>query len=250
MNELFESLDINDEKKVVLSEAFDKAVLAKSVELMDEHVETKVEEAKEVLEEEYAEKVENLEDTLDGYMTSVVEEFVAGQETSFTAQIQDEKAKKLLEMFDAMLTVAGVTMSDISESRSDRDIAEDANSLENQLKRSEDRMAELHDDLIESRKEADKFLKAGIIAETKDGLTMVESDKFERLAEMVTFERTASYSDALDTIKESIIDSRDESFNESTSTTVSTAGQIKLPGEAFKQTTVDVAAATDFSAYV
>ena len=122
MNELFESLDINDDKKTQLTEAYDKAVLAKSIELMEEHVEEKVNEAKVVLEEEFAEKVEVLEDTLDGYMTSVVEEFVAENAPSYEAQITDEKSKKLLEMFDAMLTVAGVTLSDINEARSDRDI--------------------------------------------------------------------------------------------------------------------------------
>lgn len=244
-NELFESLDLKDEMKVQLSEAFDKAVLTKSVELMDEHVATKVEEAKVVLEEEYTEKVEDLEDTLDGYMTSVVEEFVAENAPSYETQIDDEKTKKLLEMFDAMLTVAGVTMSDINESRSERDINEDANSLENQIERLDKRLSEKEGDLAKSRREADKFLKAGVIAETKEGLTMVEGDKFEKLAEMVTFSRDETYTTALDTIKESIVDSRDDSFNESTST-----GIIKLPSDSFKSKDVDVKAATDFSKYV
>ncbi len=248
MNELFESLDINDEMKANLSEAFDKAVLAKSVEMMDEHVETKVNEAKEVLEEEYAEKVENLEDTLDGYMTSVVEEFVTENAASYEAQIQDEKSKKLLEMFDAMLTVAGVTMTDINESKSDRDIAEDYNSLENQIERLDKRLSEKEGDLAKSRREANKFLQAGIIAETKEGLTLVEGEKFEKLAEMVSFERSEKYAGHLDALKESIIDSRDDSFNESVIT--ESTPSIKLPGEAFKSSKVDVKAATDFSQYV
>jgi len=245
MENLFEGLDISEDVKVKMEEAFDKAVLAKSVELMDEHVEVKVAEAKELLEAEYAEKVENLEDTLDGYMTSVVEEFVANNAPVYAAQILDEKAKKLLEMFDAMCTVAGVKMIDIQEARSERDINEDANSLENQLARMEERMGELQDDLIASRKEADSFLKAGVIAETKEGLTMLEAEKFERLAEMVTFSRTQEYTDALDTIKESIIDSRDESFTES-----SIEKEVQLPSGAYKAKEVDIKKATDFSAYV
>lgn len=246
MNELFESLDINEDMKANLAEAFDKAVLAKSVEMMDEHVETKVEEAKTLMEAEYAEKVEGLEDTLDGYMTSVVEEFIAEQKSSYEAEILDEKAKKLLEMFDSMLTVAGVAMTDINEARSDRDIAEDADSLENQIERLDKRLSEKEADLHESRKEADKYLKAGFIAESKKGLTMVESDKFEKLAEMVTFERSEKYADALDTIKESILDSREEKFNES----LVNAESGELPTKAFKPQEVDAKSAMDFSKYV
>jgi len=244
MNELFESLDINEDMKANLSEAFDKAVLTKSVEMMDEHVETKVEEAKTLLEAEYVEKVDALEDTLDGYMTSVVEEFVNEQKSSYEAEIVDEKAKKILEMFDSLLTVAGVTLTDIQEAKSERDIAEDENSLENQVARLDKRLSEKEADLHEARKESDKFLKAGFIAESKKGLTLVEGEKFEKLAEMVTFERSESYASHLDTIKESIIDGRSESFVESVES------NNALPSKAFKPQEVDVAVAMDFSKYV
>lgn len=244
MNELFESLDINEDMKANLSEAFDKAVLVKSVELMDEHVEAKVGEAKSLLETEYAEKVEALEDTLDGYMTSVVEEFVESQKSTYEAEILDEKAKKIVEMFGSMLTIAGVAVADINEARTERDINEDANSLESQIERLDKRLSEKEADLHESRKEADKYLKAGFIAETKKGLTMVEADKFEKLAEMVTFERSEKYAVALDTIKESILDSREESFNEDTLEGGS------LPEKAFKPQEVDMASAMDYSKYV
>ena len=247
MNELFESLEINDEMKAQLSESFDKAVMAKSVEMMDEHVETKVAEKAELLEEEYAEKVENLEDTLDGYMTSVVEEFVAQNAPMYEAEILDEKAKKLLEMFDAMMVIGGVTLTDISEARSERDIKEDADSIENQLDRATSRLAEKESDLAEARRESDKYLKAGIIAETAKGLTLVESDKFEKLSEMITFERSEGYVSALETLKESIVDSRSETF---VSVDESIATGDALPKSAYKSEVVDVKAATDFSQYV
>lgn len=241
MNDLFESLDINDEMKTQLSEAFDKAVMKKSVEMMDEHVETKVAEARELLEEEYAEKVEALEDTLDGYMTSVVEEFEAKYAPVYESQIQDEKAKKLLEMFDSMLVVAGVTMQEINEAKTEKEINENENSLENQIKRLSDRLSEKEDDLAEARKEANKFLKEGIIAEISKDLSMVESDKFEKLANMVTFSRDKKYVDALDTIKASILESRtEEEMTES----------VRLPKDSFKSSSVDAKAAVDFSKYV
>ena len=39
---LFESMDISEDQKVELQEAFEKAVLKKTTEMLDEHVETKV----------------------------------------------------------------------------------------------------------------------------------------------------------------------------------------------------------------
>jgi len=243
---LFEGMDLPEEKVSQLTEAFDKAVLAKSVELMEDHVETKVNEAKVVLEEEFAEKVEVLEDTLDGYMTSVVEEFISENAPSYEAQIQDEKAKKLLEMFDAMLTIGGVTLTDINESRSERDIREDENSLENRLAKVDSRLSEKEAELHESRKEANKYLKAGVIAETKSDLTLVEGEKFEKLAEMVTFSRDEKYVNALDTIKDSIVESRGDDFNITEERIV----ESKLPQGAYKSEVVDVKAATDFSAYL
>lgn len=241
MNTLFESLDIDDTKKDQLTEAFDKAVLTKSVEMMDEHVETKVNEAKEILEAEYAEKVEALEDTVDGYLTSVVEEFNDKYTPVYEAEIQDAKAKQLLEMFDKMLIVTGVEMSDISEARSARDIELDESSLENQIKRLDARLSEKEADLAESRKEANSFLKGGVIAETAKGLSVVEAGKFEKLAEMVTFTRDDSYVAALDTIKESILDARVEEV---------VVEGVVLPAGSFKSEEVSAKDATDFNKYV
>lgn len=241
MNELFESLNINDEMKTQLSEAFDKAVMKKSVELLDEHVESKVAEAKELLEAEFSEKIENLEDTLDGYMTSVVEEFVTSQASIYEAEIQDEKAKKLLEMFDSMLKVSGVSMVEIQEAKLAKEILEDDSSLENQVRRLSDRLSEKEDDLAEARKEANKFLKDGIIAEVSTGLSILEADKFLKLANMVTFSRDKKYIDALDTLKTSIVETRTED---------QVLESIKLPLNSFKSQEVDVSKASDFSKYV
>jgi len=243
MEQLFESLDIdlNEETKTKLAESFDKAVMSRTVELMDSHVETKVNEAREVLEEEYQEKIENLEDSLDGYLQSVVEEFVEENQPVYESQIQEEKAKTLLEMFDSMLKVAGVTMLDINESHSEY---HDENDASAKLERMEEKYNDLSEKLVESRREADKYLKGGVILEMTEGLSMLEKEKFEKLAEMVTFTKDESFVTSLETIKESIIDQRkdkdkmDESFDG------------KLPETAYVEKKVDLKKATDFSAYI
>jgi hypothetical protein len=243
MEQLFESLDIdlNEETKTKLAEAFDKAVMSKTVELMDEHVETKVNEAKEVLEEEYQEKIENLEDSLDGYLQSLVEEFIQENQPVYESQINEEKTKTLLEMFDAMLKVAGVQMLDINEAHSEY---HDENDASAKLDRLEEKYNDISEKLVETRREADEFLKGGVILEMKQGLSMLEAEKFAKLAEMVTFSRDEAFVNSLETIKESIIEQRteenkmDESFDG------------KLPETAYVEKKVDVKAATNFGQYI
>ena len=243
MEQLFESLniDINEETKAKLAEAFDRAVMSKTVELMEEHVETRVAEEVEKLEEEYQEKVEDLENSLDGYLQSVVEEFIEENQPVYEAQINEEKSIALLEMFDNMLKIAGVSMLDINEAHSDY---HEENDVSAKLERMEEKYNELSDKLVEARKEADKYLKAGVIMEMKQGLSMLEAEKFERLAEMVTFTRDESFVNSLETIKESIIDQRsddskmDESFD------------AKLPDTAYVQKKVDTKAAYNFDKYL
>jgi hypothetical protein len=240
MEELFESLELNEETKTKLAEAFDKAVMAKTVELLDEHVEVKLKEERELLEEEYQEKVEALENTLDGYLQSVVEEFVEENKPVYEAQIQEEKVKTLLEMFDSMLKVAGVTMVDINEAHEEY---HEENDIENRLARLEEKLNQKQEELQEARKEADQYLKSGVILEMKEGLTLLEAEKFEKLAEMVTFTRDESYVNALETIKESIVDSREE--NEKIEESFG-----KLPEGTFKETKLDPKKVMDISKYV
>jgi len=242
MDTLFESMDIDAETKQSLQEAFDKAVVKKTTELMEDHVESQVNEAKEILEAEFAEKVENLEDTLDGYLSSVVEEFVAENAPSYESQITEEKTKTLLEMFDAMLTVAGVTMTEISEAKAEKDQTEIEASAEYRAEKLDEKVSELVEEVIAAKREADKFLKAGIMAECKAELTMIEGDKFDKLAEMVSFERTEGYVENLEMIAESIVENRVADFNES--------APAQLPTGAFSKKEVSVADAMDYSKYV
>lgn len=243
MNELFESMDIDKEQKVALQEAFDKAVLKEATSLLDEHVEKMVNEKVEVLEEEYKEKITLLEDSLDGYLDTVVEEFIAENAPAYEAQISDEKAKTLLEMFDNMVKVVGVDMLTINEAKAEKDAAEYDASAEAQVAKLTDKVADMADKLVEAKREADKYLQAGIINEAKEGLTVLEASKFEKLAEMVAFERSSEYLEKIETIKESIIDSRSEDFVEEK--------EAKLPGDAFKAPAgVDAKEAMDFSKYL
>jgi hypothetical protein len=236
LHPLFESMDIDTEMKAELSEAFDKAVLETVTEKMDEYVDTKLTEETLRLDEEYKEKVEYLTEALDGYMDTVVEEFIEENAPIFEAQIEEEKTKTLLETFDKMVKVLGVDMLTIAE-------AKDEASMETEVNNLNEEVSTLADKLVESRREADKYLKAGLIAEMATDLTVLEAEKFEKLAEMVEFSRTSMYAEKLETIKESILDSRGEDFKMD--------DKAELPGTAFKQPEVPtVEQALDFAKYV
>jgi hypothetical protein len=236
LNPIFESMDIDAEMKAELSEAFETAVLETVTEKMDAYVDSKLTEETLKLEEAYKEKVEYLTEALDGYLDTVVEEFVEENAPMYEAQIEEEKTKTLLEAFDTMVKVLGVDMMTIAE-------AKDESSAEARVQTLEEEVSNLADKVVEAKRESDKYLKAGLIQEMKEGLTILEGEKFEKLADMVEFNRDVSYVEKLETIKESIQDARGEDFKMDE--------KAELPDVAFKQPEVpSVKDATDFSKYI
>lgn len=240
---MFEAMSIDQDKKVELQESFDKAVLVKTTELMESYVEEQINEKEEILKEEYAEKVTMLESSLDGYLDTVVEEFITENAPSYEAQIQDEKSKSLLELFDKMVELTGTEMLSIQEAKQTLDEAAIEETAAFKVDTLEEKVSELADRLVEAKRESDKYLQSGLLNEMKEGLSMLEGEKFEKIASLVPFDRSASYLDKLETLKESIIDSRSEDSE--------VPADVALPQAAFRQDTkVDSAAALDYSKYV
>jgi hypothetical protein len=241
LNPIFESMDIPLETKTSLQEAFDKAVLSEVTEKMDEYVDKKLTEEKTRLEEEFKDHKEYLTEALDGYLDTVVEEFVQENAPEYERQIDEAKASTLLELFDNMVKIVGVDMMTIAEAKEDQD---EVNTLTEAKETLEEEVSSMADKLIEAKREADKYLKTGLIAEMAQDLSILESEKFEKLADMVEFSRNPEYVQKLETIRESIIDSRSSDFTLDSKDT-------KLPGTAFKQPdTPTVEDALDFSRFV
>lgn len=240
---MFESMDIEQEAKIELQEAFDNAVLAKTTEKLDEYVETQMNEKEEILKEEYKEKLELLESSLDGYLDSVVTDFISENAPSYEAQIADEKTKSLLEMFDKMCVLAGTEMLSIQENKTQIDEAAYEETAEYRVQGLEAKVSDMADKLAESNREADKYLKDGLINEMKEDLSILEGEKFEKIAGLVPFDRSKSYLDKLETLKESIIDSRVEGATKEE--------EGVLPTVAFRQPEqVDVKDALNFDQYL
>jgi len=211
LEKLFESLDdkvFTADLKNSLTEQFENAVSEKAELIAAERLEEEIEALSEKSErhidflsekaEEFTEmKQTEMVESLDAYMERVVEEFIVEAKESLEESIKNEKADTIIEAFDSMLVAAGVEVAKIVESKDD-------SSTETALKESIEKYDTLIDESIALRAENEQLIKMGVIAELKEGLTLVEADKFTKLAELVEFSKDASYADKLATIRESV----------------------------------------------
>lgn len=183
-----------EEQKLQLEEEI-KSFEEKKVEL-----EEKAEAYKTLIEEkaeEYIEiKMQEMLDNVDKYLDRVIEEFVAEASDKLDESLKGEKADMIIEAFDAMLVATGVEVSKIVE-------AKDNSEVEQKLKESIAKYDSLVEENIELKSNNEKLLKAGIIQDLKEGLSLVEAQKFERMASLIDFSTSEKYLQKLETMKES-----------------------------------------------
>lgn len=227
LKQLFESLDekvFTPELKESLETQFNEAVEAKATVIADERIKDEIDSLNEKSEdhinlleekaEEYTEKrQEELVESLDKYMNRIIEEFISEAKTALDESVKSEKADMIIEAFDTMLIAAGIEVSKIVE-------AKDNSEAEAKLGESVTKYDTLVDENILLKEENDNLIKMGIINEMKEGLSIVESQKFGKLANLVDFSREEAYQTKLETIKESVkgaVDKKeDENLDEST----------------------------------
>ena len=218
LEKLFESLDdkvFTTELKESLSTSFNEAVEVKAIEIAASKVEERETELvleakakeKELVEKAESDKAELLEQ-VDAYLEKVVEEFVVESEEALSENLKAEKADLMIESFDAHIVACGVDVQNIVE-------AKDSSEAETKLAESVEKYDTLIEDNIELEKMNSKLIKMGVIAEMKSDLTLVEAEKFAKLAELVEFSKDATYAEKLDVIKESVKGTKEEVVTES-----------------------------------
>ena len=203
LEKLFESLDekvFTDELKETLEVLFNEAVELKAVELAEAKItelSEKSDESNAKLAKEAEAKEAELLEQVDAYLEKVVAEFVLEAQEKLDAIVISEKADMIIEGFESMLVAGGVSVATIVE-------AKDSADIETKLSESIDKYDELIEDNIAKEKEIANLIKMGVIAEMKEGMSIVEAEKFAKLADIVEFTKDASYAEKLDTLKESI----------------------------------------------
>lgn len=217
ISKLLEALDakvFTVELKESLEAQFNEAVEIKALIL----AEAKIEEATKYLNEKSEQHIEFLSEkadeyvqmkqdemleSLDKFLDRAVEEFVLEAKDALDESIKSERADMIIEAFDSMLTATGVTVAKIVEAKEAQafgDSDSDSAKLEETIKKYD----AVVEEIITLQEENDTLIKMGVIMELKEGLSIVEAEKFEKLAELVEFTKDEKFSEKLATIKESV----------------------------------------------
>jgi hypothetical protein len=225
LEKLFESLDekvFTPELKDALEVQFNEAVEAKAATVADERIEEAVEALNEkseahieflnekadaFVEMKQAEMVESL----DKYLDRIVSEFLSEAQDALDASVKSEKADMVIEAFDSMLTATGVEVAKIVE-------AKDESAVEAKLEESVVKYDSLVEENIALKEENETLIKMGVVNEMKEGLSLVEAEKFEKLAGLVEFTKDEAFAEKLETIKESVkgaVEAKEEELEES-----------------------------------
>ena len=228
---LLESLDkdvFSAEMVEALVVQFNEAVETKAKEIADagltEAIETAVNEALEAKEKELEEKAEGyilealeakekeleekaeayndaklaeINESLDLYLGKVVDEFILESKDRMNESLKAEKADMIIESFEAMITMGAVDVMKIAE-------AKDLSYADAKLSESVTKYDDLMTNYLSLQKDNETLAKLGVINEMKEGLSLVESKKFETLASLVPFSKSDKYAEDLEVIKESV----------------------------------------------
>ena len=220
LEKLFESLDekvFTPELKKALEAQFNEAVETKAESIAEAKIEEEIDSLNEKAEqhveflnkkaEEYiAMKQAEMVESLDKYLERVVDKFVAEAKDLLAESVKSEKADMIIEAFDAMLVATGVQVAKIVE-------AKDETAIETNLAENTAKYDALVEENIALSEENKKLIKMGVISELKEGLSLVEAEKFEKLAELVEFSKSGEFLTKLTTIKESVKGTADKSEN-------------------------------------
>ena len=219
LKELLESLDkevFTEEAIEAVMNQFNEAVEVKAKEIADaaieentklvedkadayiaESIATKEKELEEHMLDYMDKKMAEMNESLDLFLDKVVEEFAIDAEVKLTESLKAEKSDMLIEAFEAMVVAGGMELVKIAE-------AKDETEAETKLAESIKKYDELMVENLEIKKENNDLNKAGFINEMKAGLSLVESQKFEKMAEMIPFTRDEKFTEQLEIIKESV----------------------------------------------
>jgi len=211
LEKLFESLDekvFTAELRESLESQFNEAVELKAASIAEARIEEEIDSLNEKSEshieflnekaDQYVEmKQTEMIDSLDRYLDRVVEEFMSEAKEALEESVKSEKADMIIEAFDSMIVATGTDVARIVE-------AKDESSIDKKLEESVEKHDKLVEENISLKEENDKLIKMGIIAEMAEGLSLVESEKFKKLADLVEFSKDEAFAEKLETIKESV----------------------------------------------
>lgn len=222
------------DKKAELEEAYDaklntldeecenlKAELEEAYNAKLDTLDEQCEEFKAQLEEEYQAKIDKLDEMAENYindkeaelteannamMQRAIDEFMDECYESLQSDLDVEKCKAINESFSNFALLAGVDAMDIAAHRDESSFKAQLEDLTDRYNDAVNESIEKDAEIAELEATNDRLMKAGVIAEMCEGLSLVQKDKFIKSAELVEFSFDKSYVDRLQVLKESLIE--------------------------------------------
>lgn len=228
LEKLFESLDENvftPALKDELTATFNEAVEKKAKVIADDEIQTRLAEINEKAEsyksylqneqKQYIEKInekaeeytdlykEELLSKLDQYLSVIAENFVKDANESLKSNLNEHKLKALDGLFTSMCRVTGVdALGIIKESK--RLVNDKGESLTKQVNSLTESIFKLNDKIKKQKSTINELLKMGVISQIGEGLTLIQRDKFERLAESIAFTNDKRYVRQLEQLRDTV----------------------------------------------
>ena len=175
-------------------EKYVKDYITEKDALYESYVENSIDEIK----DEFSEKINE-------YMDRVVEEYVEENEMVMDATIEALKNEAVVEGFSKILETAGVDIAKLIDSKDK--LAKNKSIIESRtIYRDVDKTDELINEVAHLKAQNSDLIKAGLLMESIEGLTLLQKDKFLKSSSRIVFNaaRPGEYADELDELVESI----------------------------------------------
>ena len=197
---MFEAIDSNvltDSLKNELEAQFNEAVEIKSTEIATAIIDQKEAELTEALNTKYDAKFEEykkkIDEQVDSFITATVENLVSESLNYMKQDLDNAKVEALKEAFDALVVTAGTDIAKIHANlvESTKAVDEDLNKKYNAL----------YEKFNALKEENAKIIKLGFLNEMSADLSLVEKEKFNKMAELIPFEKTSAYKNKIELVK-------------------------------------------------
>ena len=200
LDKLFEAIDSNvltDSLKNELEAQFNEAVEIKSTEIATAIIDQKEAELTEALNTKYDTKFEEykkkIDEQVDSFITATVENLVSESLSYMKQDLDNAKVEALKEAFDALVVTAGTDIAKIHANLKESTKAVDAD-----LNKKYNALYEKFNAL---KDENAKIIKLGFLNEMSADLSLVEKEKFNKMAELIPFEKTSAYKNKIELVK-------------------------------------------------
>ena len=191
MDALFTGEELTEEFKEKATTIFEAAVMVR----INEEVARLEEEFAAKLEEATATQIEGLVEQVDGYLGYIAEQWIAQNELALENGIKSEIVESFINGMKGLFEEHYV---DVPAEKYDV-----LGEMESQISSLEAKLSEQLEANVAMTKQIAESTRAKIVAEAAEGLSAVETEKFEALAEELSFESADSFSTKVKTIRES-----------------------------------------------